>query len=403
MVLNCYGYKEIRTPIFEETELFARSVGETSDIVQKQMLTLAPQTAAADGKVSDSGTLALRPEGTASIVRTYIQNHFDRKEPLSKLFYIGPMFRGERPQKGRLRQFHQVGVEAIGPSSASPYLDAEVMSLSVAMLKSFGLTDFSLKLNTLGTKEDKEKFSNILRDKVAAQKEHLCPDCQNRYERNVLRILDCKNSGCRGVVKNLKLDHDYLCENSREYFESVKSALNRLGVAYTQDLYLVRGLDYYTHTVFELSCPGLGSQDAVGAGGRYDNLVEQLGGPAVDAVGFALGLERILLAAEGKKVYDASALDVFFIALGDGAFLKSFELLQLIRSQGIAADMRFAGGSLKSQMRQADKTGCRYVVIIGEDELTKNSLIMKNMKEGKQEELSLDNIDIMIKILKGQN
>ncbi len=400
--LGYYGYQEIRTPIFEETDLFTRSVGETSDIVQKQMLNLAAPSNSESGDGSDTAVLSLRPEGTAAVVRSYIQNRFDRKEPLSKLFYIGPMFRGERPQKGRLRQFHQIGVEAIGAGSASPLLDAEVISLCLQMLKSFGLQEFSLKLNTLGTKDDKQRMSMSLRKKVAACLDHLCLDCRNRYERNVFRILDCKNQGCRKVVQGLTMDYDYLAPDSRNYFESVKTALNHLGVMYVEDPYLVRGLDYYTHTVFEISCPQLGSQDAVGAGGRYDNLVQQLGGPDVDAVGFALGMERILLAI-GDQVPSCSKgpCDVFVVALGEAVLPRAFALVQGLRAGEVAADIRYSGGSLKSQMRQADKLGCAFVAIIGEAELADNSVIVKDMKTGQQSNLSLDNINIMIKIFKG--
>lgn len=292
-----FGYREIRTPLFEEIELFARSMGQTSDIVQKQMLQLKSQNDDAD-----AANFALRPEGTAAIVRSYIQNDLDKKEALSKLFYVGPMFRGERPQKGRLRQFHQIGAEAIGPNSASPFLDAEVIALCVSLLTAYGLPEqqFQLKLNTLGSIQDKESFSLFLRQQLKSHLQALCPDCQNRFERNVFRILDCKNRDCRSVVVSLKLDHSYLSDESRQYFAQVCEILESLHIKYEINQTLVRGLDYYTHTVFEIACPALGSQDALGAGGRYSDLVAQLGGPQVDAIGFALGVERILLAL-GKK------------------------------------------------------------------------------------------------------
>jgi histidyl-tRNA synthetase len=324
----------------------------------------------------------------------------DRKEGLSKLFYIGPMFRGERPQKGRLRQFHQIGVEAMGPQTASPYLDAEVIRLAAAMLERFGLKDFTLKLNTLGTAEDKERFAVLLREKIAGHFDRFCPDCQSRYERNVFRVLDCKNLGCREALKRLELRQDHLCETSRVYFEAVKTALNSLAVRYEEDPFLVRGLDYYTHTVFEFSCSGLGSQDAVGAGGRYDNLVAQLGGPDVDAVGFALGMERILLAAGREPSSGDASLDVFVIALGNGTLSRAFGLLQKLRDNGVSAEMRFSGGSLKSQMRQAGRLQSRYVLMLGEDELSKGIMILKNMADGEQEELSIDNIERIITIVK---
>ncbi len=392
-MLNGYGYHEIRTPMFEETELFARSVGQTSDIVQKQMLNLVAQGDRIDEQ-GDPVALSLRPEGTASIVRSYIENSFDRQEKLSKLFYIGPMFRGERPQKGRLRQFHQIGVEAIGPESASPYQDAEVIALSVALVHLFGVKEFTLKLNTLGTPQDKEHFGNYLRAQLQPRLGDLCLDCQNRFERNIFRVLDCKNKSCREVVKSVSLDYSYLSGESRSYFETLKSILDGLGLKYIQDPCLVRGLDYYTHTVFEISCPALGSQDAIGAGGRYNQLVEQLGGPQADAVGFALGMERLFLAGGAEIKQDADGiLDAFIIALGDSVLPRAFQLLQALRGKGVSADMRFSGGSLKSQMRQADKSKAGHVLMMGEDELKRGVVTIKYMKEGRQEEVSLEDID----------
>lgn len=379
-ICNTYGYKEIRTPLFEETELFARSMGQTSDIVQKQMLNLMPQ-----GQEDNVVGFSLRPEGTASIVRSYIQNDLDKKESLSKLFYIGPMFRGERPQKGRLRQFHQIGIEAIGPGSASPYLDAEVIALSVNMLKGFGLKadQFKLKLNTLGSVADKENFSKFLRQQLQPRVPELCEDCRQRFERNVFRILDCKNKDCKGIVAGLKLTHSCLSEEGQKYFSNVCGALDQLGIAYDIDLSLVRGLDYYTHTVFEISCPSLGSQDALGAGGRYNDLVTQLGGPAVDAIGFALGIERILLAL-GAGAAEEAPLDVCLISLDEAALEKNFLLLHQIREAGISADMGYRQASLKSQMRLADKRKARYVIIVGESELQKGVVTIKNMRDGSQ-------------------
>ncbi len=386
-LLGIYGYQEIRTPFFEETDLFARSVGQTSDIVQKQMLNLASQADAQEGDKTVS--LSLRPEGTASIVRSYIQNRLDKKEKLSKLFYIGPMFRGERPQKGRLRQFHQIGVEAIGPESASPFLDAEVIALSAGLLKSLGVADAVLKINTLGTAQDKAVFAQYLKMQLQAKVSQLCPDCNNRFERNVFRVLDCKNQGCRQTLSGLNLDYSYISEESRRYYTQVKEALNGLGVSYMEDPKLVRGLDYYTHVVFEFSCPRLGSQDAVGAGGRYNNLVEQLGGPAVDAIGFALGMERILLAGVQDQQKGAPGLDVFVVCLDENGLATAFRLLQELRSQGVSSDMNFRLGSMKSQMRQADKAKARFVLILGEEELKAGQIALKDMQQGVQETFRL--------------
>ncbi len=391
-----FGYREIRTPLFEETELFARSMGQTSDIVQKQMLNLKSQS-----DETEASNFALRPEGTAAIVRSYIQNDLDKKEAISKLFYMGPMFRGERPQKGRLRQFHQIGAEAIGPNTASPYLDAEVIALAVTLLKSAGLAQeqFHLKLNTLGSSADKEGFSKFLRGQLTELLSKLCPDCQNRFERNVFRVLDCKNRDCRSVVAGLKLDHSYLSEGSRKYFGEVCDALHSLKIKFEVSFALVRGLDYYTHTVFEMDCPTLGSQQAVGAGGRYSGLVSQLGGPQVDAIGFAVGMERILLAL-GKETADIPALDVWLVSMDEKALQQNFLLAQQIREAGFSADMSYKLSSMKSQMRLADKMKARYVFILGEEELNKGVVTVKNMQKGTQEQISLQDAEKIIAVLR---
>jgi histidyl-tRNA synthetase len=395
-LLSRFGYREIRTPLFEETELFARSMGQTSDIVQKQMLQLKSQN-----DDEDAVNFALRPEGTAAIVRSYIQNDLDKKEALSKLFYVGPMFRGERPQKGRLRQFHQIGAEAIGPNSASPFLDAEVIALSVGLLTVYGLSEeqFQLKLNTLGTTQDKESFSFFLRQQLKSYLPALCPDCQNRFERNVFRILDCKNKDCKAIVAGLNLDHSYLSDESRQYFVQVCEALESLHIKYEINQTLVRGLDYYTHTVFEISCPALGSQDALGAGGRYSGLVAQLGGPQVDAIGFALGIERVLLALDKKTAQD-KPIDVVFISLDESVLKHNFMLSHQVRAAGFSAVMNYRLGSMKSQMRLADKFKARYVIILGQDELNKGVVALKNMSDGKQQEIALNDMDGMIELLK---
>lgn len=375
-ILNLYGYTEIRTPIFEETELFARSMGQTSDIVQKQMLSL-------------TNGLSLRPEGTASIVRSYIQHNLAREENLSKLFYIGPMFRGERPQKGRLRQFHQIGVEAIGPASSSPCLDAEVIALSVHILKSLGLKGFKLMINTLGSGKDKEAFSKYLRKQLQAEVSNFCDECQQRFKRNVFRILDCKKKACKTIVDQFDFGYDHLSEESRNYFLNVKEALDSLKIEYEQSPKLVRGLDYYTHTVFEICDSSLGSQDALGAGGRYGSLVAQLGGTDVDAIGFALGIERILLARSHKQTPAKFSLMAYIIALDEGSLKKAFEMLHALRQEKVVSDMSFRLSSLKSQMRVANKKGVCYVIILGEDEGRKGCVTLKDMETGKQEEVSV--------------
>ena len=388
-ILDVYGYQEIRTPIFEETNLFERSLGQTSDVVQKQMLNLEKEG------------LSLRPEGTASIVRSYIENDIDKKQHLAKWYYLGPMFRGERPQKGRLRQFHQIGVEAIGPGSSLPYLDAEVIALAVNLLRAVGLKDseFTLKINTLGSPEDKESFSKLLREKLKNNLSHLCEDCRNRFERNVFRILDCKNKDCKAVVDGLDFDDSYLSKESREHFQNVREALDSLSIQYEISSRLVRGLDYYTHTVFEISSALLGSQDALGAGGRYNNLVENLGGSQVESIGFALGVERILLALGENKELVGSNLKIFVIALDELSLKKSFEILNAIRAKGISGDMSYKVSSMKSQMRLADKMKVSFVIILGENEIKKNVLTLKNMQTGTQEEIGLSDFSKLFSYL----
>ncbi len=383
-VLKSYGYREIRTPIYEETALFKRSLGQTSDIVNKQLLELATD--------KEEG-YALRPEGTASVVRAYLENSFDKKEPLSKFFYMGSMFRGERPQKGRLRQFHQIGVEAIGTNGASPYLDAEVIALAMHVLKDFGVKNPKLKINSLGSKEDKEHISVWLRGEFSKHKNELCEDCQSRFERNVFRVLDCKNESCRrvanAVVKDLPLS-----DPSKGYFKLVQEALKSIGVGFEIAPHLVRGLDYYTHTVFEITADGLGSQDAIGAGGRYSGLVHELGGDAktdFGAVGFALGIERILLASGNAQAASAT-IDAVVIAMDVAGQQQAFKIVNDLRTNGVSADINYTNLSLKSQMNRANKMNARFALILGEEEMKSGTIAVKNMTTGAQENVKLENV-----------
>jgi histidyl-tRNA synthetase len=332
-------------------------------------------------------------------VRSYIENSLDKIEALSKLFYMGPMFRGERPQKGRLRQFHQIGAEAIGPNSASPFLDAELIALAVHLLKDLGVKGPRLKINSLGSKEDKANISIWLRGEFTKHKNDLCEDCQSRYERNVFRVLDCKKEGCRKLVASVVTDLP-LSPESQKYFGEVQSALKSIGIAFEVSPYLVRGLDYYTHTVFEITAEGLGSQDAVGAGGRYGGLVHELGGSEnVEGIGFALGLERILLAS-GKTIAMPSGTDVFVIAMKEEYKPQGFALLQQIRQAGFRADMNFAGGSMKSQMGRANKALAHFTLILGEDEIKNQTAALKDMQKSVQETIAWDKIvDHLRKVL----
>lgn len=395
-ILKSYCYREIRTPIYEETALFKRSLGQTSDVVNKQLLELKAGTQNVAEPIQSSEGYALRPEGTASVVRSYLENSFDKKELLSKLFYIGPMFRGERPQKGRLRQFHQVGVEAIGVDGASPFLDAEVLALAMHLLKDFGVQKTKLKINSLGSKEDKEQVSAWLRQEFTKHKQDLCEDCQSRFERNVFRVLDCKNESCRRIV-NIVLGKDKglpLSDNSRRYFELVQQALKDLDIPYEVSPHLVRGLDYYTHTVFEITAEGLGSQDAIGAGGRYSGLLQELGGDEkleYGAIGFALGMERILLAA-GKNQGIIPVIDVFAFETQAEYQPRVFKLLNDLRQSGISATSSFSGGSMKSQMNRANKANARFALIIGDQEFKDNTVAVKDMQQSSQETVPLSEV-----------
>jgi histidyl-tRNA synthetase len=402
-LFKCYGYREIRTPLFEEVSLFKRSLGETTEVVNKQLLEVRSQRETSqDGSQaggSDAG-LALRPEGTAPVVRAYNQYDLGREEFLSKLFYIGPMFRGERPQKGRLRQFHQIGAEAIGRGADHPLLDAEMIALAVNLLKSFGVEGFKLRINSLGTAEDKSRFALWLRDELKDKIKVLSPECQAQYERNVFRLLDSKDADCKAVIAGLNIGTSHLSANGLQYFNEVRRALDDLGVAYDVSSQLVRGLDYYTHTVFEISYEGLGAQDAIGAGGRYNGLIEQLGGgdrrfpKAMGAIGFALGMERILLALEhqGKASVAKQTIETFVITGKPEFEAQAFLLVDLLRKNGISADMDFGGRVFKKQFEEANKAGARVALILGEEEVRNRNISVKDMITGEQTACPLSGI-----------
>ncbi len=384
-VFSLYAFQEIRTPVIEETGLFLRSLGDLSDIVQKQMFLIK--------KENDS--FVLRPEATASVIRAYIESGTYHTSQLVKWFYIGPMFRAERPQKGRLRQFHHIGCEAIG--SCSPVLDAELIRLAVHILLEAGVAGFEVTINTLGCANDKKKLAIYLKEALLPKKQMFCEDCQGRMERNVFRVLDCKNTQCRENVAALSIDTGRVCQDCRNHFESVKKALEAFGVTFRVDPLLVRGLDYYTKTVFEIKHPGLGAQDAIGAGGRYDNLVEELGGPQKGAVGFALGVERMLLARGSKEEGEAGGLDCYVIGLGDAAAAKCQELMNVLREAGIATDMDYTDGSLKSALRKAGALKAKACVIVGDNELAKGAGLLKDMMKRTQIEVPLDRIVQQVK------
>jgi len=385
-----YGYGEIRTPIFESTRLFVRSIGETTDIVEKEMYTL--------GEGEDS--LTLRPEATAPVVRAYLQHNLHKVRAFQKLYYLGPMFRHERPQAGRRRQFHQIGVEAIG--ATDPLLDAEVIALACHLFDELGLGGYRVRLNAIGTPESRGAYRDLIRDELARQQAKLCPDCRRRLDRNVFRVLDCKREECIAVGRQLPRILDHLPAPEREHFDAVCAALRAAATPFEEDPYLVRGFDYYTGTVFEITHGALGAQDALCGGGRYDNLIADLGGPSLGAVGFAIGIERVLMALQAADRAAAPApLDLYIVALGDAARTAAFGHLALLRRAGLAADTDYEGRSLRAQMRTANKLGTRFVCVIGDDELASGALKLKEMATG--EESPLSSIDaVMARLRQGK-
>lgn len=383
LVFTIYGYREIRTPLFEETRLFSRSLGKSSEIVQKQMFSIVSEA---------DKSLSLRPEATACIIRALLEHNLHKKASFHKFYYIGPMFRAERPQKGRLRQFHHIGCEALG--SVNPYLDAEVISLCTNILQGLEIKDFKLLINNLGCRDDIKRLSQILKQKLEGKLTHLCPLCRDRFKRNTLRILDCKNKTCIQIVKDISQDIEYLCQNCKKNFDRVKEALDLLNIKYILAPNLVRGLDYYTGTVFEITHPNLGAQDAIAAGGRYDNLASEFQDVKVPAVGFAIGFERLILSLHNEKkegIAKAHRIDVYIASIGQEGYHKGFVILDRLRKQGVSSEIDYESRSLKSQMRTADKLGVRFVVVIGEQELANNSVTLKDMQKGSQDKIDLEN------------
>ena len=374
-IFGAYGFGEIRLPIAERTELFARAAGETSDIVEKQMYSFGDL---------DGASLTLRPEGTASVVRAYVEHGIHGREPVSKLYYLGPMFRRERPQKGRYRQFHQIGAEVIGRED--PLADAELMVWLADFFAAIGLRGYRLEINSLGCSDCRPAYRELLRAYGEARRDTLCPDCVRRLATNPLRILDCKVDGPKLVDAPVMVDH--LDEPCARHFERVRAVLDAEGVAATLAPRMVRGLDYYCRTAFEVSAEGLGSQNAVGGGGRYDGLVADLGGPSVAGVGFALGVERLVLALRSESA--PAALDLFVAPLGPTAELRGFALARRLRSLGLRAEIESGEKSLKSHMRRADRLGARAVLIVGDDELGRGVGILRDLATKEQREVALD-------------
>ncbi|MFC1617577.1 histidine--tRNA ligase, partial [Candidatus Margulisiibacteriota bacterium] len=382
-IFDLYNYGEIRTPIFEVTDLFQRSIGGETDIVEKEMYTF-----------TDKGNrqLTLRPEGTAPIVRAYLQNNIHKSHRKAKWYYVGPMFRYERPQAGRFRQFHQIGVENIGIDH--PYSDAEIISMGIHLFDELGLSDLTVSINSVGCPVCRPVIQERLKQFLGLNLPHLCSDCQRRYDKNPLRILDCKNPKCETYFHGMPDIRKSLCRECTDHFNSVLEYIDALGIVFEINPRLVRGLDYYTKTTFEIISDTLGAQNAICGGGRYNKLIEEIGGPSTPAVGFAFGVERAVMIL--KQLADLEKLEnninIYLAPLGEVQRTKAFYILDELRRSGIKCEMDYVKDDLKAHLKHANKLRADFTLIYGEDEAEKNCMVVKNMKTGKQEEISLDTL-----------
>jgi histidyl-tRNA synthetase len=377
---HAYGFGEIRTPIFEATELFVRGVGEETDIVSKEMYTFADR--------DESKSLTLRPEGTATVIRAYIEHQLQNEARMLKLYYIGPMFRRERPQKGRYRQHVQAGAEVLA-STDNPAIEAEVIEMLTAFLKSLGIPDLEVNINSVGDRECRPAYVQTLKDEIRSRADRLCEDCRRRGERNPLRVFDCKVPSCQPVIAELPTITDRLCDGCRQHFEKFKAYLRERAIDAQVNPRLVRGLDYYTRTTFEITSGRLGAQNTVAGGGRYDGLSEELDGPPTKGFGFGMGLERLILSIPDTASLARDYSPEYFIApLGDAAFDKATLLARRLRSSGKRVYLDFDARSLKSQMRLADKLKAGYVVIMGEEELKSGTFVLRDMATKEQRNVS---------------
>jgi len=376
-----FGFKEIRIPIMEHTELFARSIGEDTDIVEKEMYTFTDR---------GGDMLTLRPEATASVVRAYVQHKLYAQDPVRKFYTIGPMFRRERPQKGRYRQFYQINAEVFG--IASPHIDAQVIFMLTTLFSRLSVTDISARINSLGCPQCRPQFKQALSDLLSAKTESLCSDCQRRSSRNPMRVLDCKVPSCREAMRDAPSLSDYLCSDCKTHFDMVKKSLDKLNVCFEIDKQLVRGLDYYTRTTFELQTGSLGAQSAVAGGGRYDGLIKALGGSDIPGIGFAIGFDRLAEIVSLNRPAIEKKADIFIAALGEKAQEKAFEWSCAFGITGIQAEMDMANGSLKSQMKKADRSGADYVLIVGDKELEQGAAVLRNMTSKEQSEILMENV-----------
>jgi histidyl-tRNA synthetase len=389
-VFSAYNFSEIRIPILEKTELFSRSIGETTDIVEKEMYTFEDRDSRG-GENAEATKLTLRPEGTAGVVRAYVESEMYKIEPVRKLYYMGPMFRRERPQKGRMRQFHQIGAEALG--RGDPYIDAEILLLLSDFFTAVGLTEPSLQINSLGDSACRPGYRETLLAFLRQHKDSLCANCQRRMERNPLRVLDCKEPGCIEATRDAPSILDSLCAACREHFETVQRLLRQTGVGFTLNPRMVRGLDYYCRTTFEWTTTRLGSQSAVAAGGRYDGLVQELGGPAIPGVGFAMGVERLAMLLRLQEIASVNGPELFVVWVGARARDWAFPVVHRLRQKGVSVEIEGEVRSLKSQMRRADKLKAGAVLIVGEDELANGKAVLRDMATKQQEEIGLDYLE----------
>ena len=387
-VASLFGFREIRTPMFEHTELFTRGVGETTDIVTKEMYTFL-----------DKGgrSMTLRPEGTAGVARAFIENGLAQQTLPMKAYYLASVFRYERPQNGRLREHHQFGVELYG--SESPSADAEVIALADAFLRSVGLSSLTLNINSIGCRECRAKYNAALKEYIGANLAGMCAQCRDRFDRNPLRILDCKEEKCRVITAGAPKITDFLCEDCRAHFEGVQKQLSRQGIAFSVNPSIVRGLDYYTRTVFEFVSEDIGAQGTVCGGGRYNHLVEEVGGKPTPAVGFGLGLERLIMVLENTDALKAQPerTDVYLAALGDRAAEYVPVLAASLRAEGVKTEFDLMGRGLKAQMKYADKCGARFTVVIGDNELDSGAAALKDMASGESEECAFKDIAAKVK------
>ena len=377
-----YGYEEIRTPIFEHTEVFARSVGDTTDVVQKEMYSF-----------TDRGDrqLSLKPEGTAGVIRSFIENKMYADTQPTKLYYITPCFRYERPQAGRQRQFHQFGIEVLG--SDGPSVDAEVISLAVQFFNEMGLKNLSVNINSVGCPTCREEYNRKLKEYLDKKVDVLCETCLERKDKNPMRVIDCKNPHCKENLQDIPFMIDHLCDDCKDHFEKLQTYLKEMDINYVVDKTIVRGLDYYKKTAFEIISNDIGSQSTVCGGGRYDGLVEMLGGPkGISGIGFGLGVERLLLTLENNniEIENPKSTDIYIATIGDAA--KSFKLIKDLRSNHISADNDHLDKSLKAQFKYSDKLNAKYTVVIGDDELANDTATLKNMKTSEQTTIKLSEL-----------